>query len=205
MIQFINRGGSKKNAKMSNKLGTHGIAGCLTEIPDNIEIYNTDSLYQAFYNCASLISIPQIDTSNVISMRQAFSSCRSLTSIPLLNTSNVTDMYQAFYNCINLTSIPQIDTSEVTNTQQMFRNCSSLISIPKFDISKTTNVADMFWDCGNLSEESLNNILAMCIGATSYTGKKTLKYIGLSSTQATTCQTLSNYQAFLDAGWTTGY
>lgn len=34
---------------------------------------------------------------------------------------------------------------------------------------------------------------------------KTLKYIGLSAEQATKCTTLSNYQAFLDAGWTTGF
>ena len=40
---------------------------------------------------------------------------------------------------------------------------------------------------------------------TNYTNRKTLAYIGLTSAQATKCTTLSNYQAFLDAGWTTGY
>ncbi|MGN1301209.1 MAG: hypothetical protein ACI4U9_01605 [Clostridia bacterium] len=47
----------------------------------------------------------------------------------------------------------------------------------------------------------------MCINAVGITGSvyKTLKYLGLTSTQATICTTLSNYQAFLDAGWTTGY
>lgn len=34
---------------------------------------------------------------------------------------------------------------------------------------------------------------------------KTLKYMGISSTQATTCQSLSNWSAFTAAGWTTGY
>ena len=63
----------------------------------------------------------------------------------------------------------------------------------------------MFQSCTLLTQESLNNILQMCINATSFTGTKTLKYLGLSSTQATTCQSLSNYQAFLNAGWTTGY
>ena len=45
----------------------------------------------------------------------------------------------------------------------------------------------------------------MCANATSYTYTKTLKYIGLTSEQANKCKTLSNYQAFLNAGWTTGY
>ena len=45
----------------------------------------------------------------------------------------------------------------------------------------------------------------MCANATSYTGTKTLAYIGLTSEQATKCQSLSNYSAFTAAGWTTGY
>ena len=34
---------------------------------------------------------------------------------------------------------------------------------------------------------------------------KKLKDIGLSRTQAQTCTTLSNWQACVNAGWTTGY
>ena len=46
----------------------------------------------------------------------------------------------------------------------------------------------------------------MCITMTNLTKSyKTLKYMGLNSTQATRCKELSNYQTFLDAGWTTGY
>ena len=45
----------------------------------------------------------------------------------------------------------------------------------------------------------------MCINATAYTGTKTLQIVGLSSAQATTCQGLSNYADFVEAGWTTGY
>jgi len=63
----------------------------------------------------------------------------------------------------------------------------------------------MFIHCENLSNESLNNVLQMCINATSYAGTKTLKYIGLTIAQANICQSLSNWQEFLDAGWTAGY
>ena len=47
--------------------------------------------------------------------------------------------------------------------------------------------------------------MQMCINATSHTGTKTLKHIGLTSEQADKCKTLSNYSAFISAGWTTGY
>ena len=63
----------------------------------------------------------------------------------------------------------------------------------------------MFDNCTSLTDDSLNNILAMLTNATAYTRTKTLKYIGLSKTQATTCTTLSNWAACEAAGWTTGY
>ena len=55
-----------------------------------------------------------------------------------------------------------------------------------------------------LTNDSLNNILEMCKNSV-MSSNKTLKYIGLSSTQATTCTTLSNWAACESAGWTTGY
>ena len=77
--------------------------------------------------------------------------------------------------------------------------------IPELDTSNVTIMQNTFNYCPNLSDESLNNILAMCTNATSYTRTKTLKYISLTSEQATKCTTLSNYSAFTAAGWTTGY
>ena len=100
---------------------------------------------------------------------------------------------------------PLLDTSNVTNMNQMFFECTSLKSIPLLDTSNVTAMNYMFRSCTSLSNESLNNVLAMCTNATSYTGTKTLKYIGINTTQATTCQSLSNYSAFTAAGWTTGY
>ena len=66
-------------------------------------------------------------------------------------------------------------------------------------------MSNMFKYCPNLSNESLNNILAMCTNAIKITSNKTLKYIGLTNEQAATCQGLSNYNTFISAGWTTGY
>ena len=149
--------------------------------------------------------IPQLDTSAVTSMSSMFSTCTSLTTIPLLNTSKVTSMSSMFFNCISLTTIPQLDTSAVTSMNNMFSNCTSLTTIPQLDTSKVTGMSSMFYNCKSLSNDSLNNILAMLTNATAYTGTKTLKYISLSETQATTCTTLSNWAECETAGWTTGY
>ena len=185
------------------------LANCtsLTTIPllDTSKV--TDMKYM-FYNCTNLVEIPLLNTSSVTYMNYMFNRCTNLTTIPLLNTSSVTNMGAMFQNCINLTEIPQLDTSEVTDMISMFANCTSLTTIPLLDTSKVTSIIgmdSMFADCTSLSDESLNNILAMCANATSYTGTKTLKYIGLTSVQATRCESLSNYSAFTSAGWTTGY
>ena len=128
-----------------------------------------------------------------------------IKKIPLLDTSAVTSMSSMFSVCTSLTEIPLIDTSKVTSMTYMFSGCTSLTTIPLLDTSKVTNMGSMFYNCTSLSNDSLNNILAMLTNATSYTRTKTLKYIGLSEIQATTCTTLSNWSACEAAGWTTGY
>ena len=148
---------------------------------------------------------PLLDTSNVTNMNSMFRYCYNLIEVSSLNTSNAISMNGMFFGCESLIIIPQLNTSNVTNMDQMFFGCTSLKSIPLLDTSNATTMNYMFRDCTSLSNESLNNVLAMCTNATSYTGTKTLKYIGINTTQATTCQSLSNYSAFTAAGWTTGY
>ena len=164
----------------------------------------TDML-NMFWGCSSLTSIPLLDTSNVTSMEYVFTNCTSLETVPLLDTSNVTDMLNMFSGCTSLTTIPLLNTSSVTNIAGMFNGCTNLTTIPQLNTGNVTNMTNTFSGCTSLSNTSLNNILAMCINATSYIGTKTLATIGLTSIQATTCQGLSNYQDFIDAGWTTGY
>lgn len=176
----------------------------ITTIPA-INTSKATNMERMFYSCTNLIELPQLDTTSVTNMNQMFYDCSSLTIIPLLDTSNVTDMYFTFSGCYNLTTIPQLDTGSVTNMAYMFSGCTSLMTIPQLDTSSVTNMSSMFNRCTSLSDESLNNVLAMCTNATSYTSTKTLAYIGLSEEQATKCTTLSNYSAFTAAGWTTGY
>ena len=138
-------------------------------------------------------------------MQSMFAYCNLLTTIPKFDTSKVTTMFSMFESCKELKAIPQIDTQNVESTFVMFRGCSSLEDVPVLNTAKVTTLLNMFISCSSLSNDSLNNIMQMCIGAIKYTGTKTLKEIGLTSAQATTCQGLSNYQDFINAGWTTGY
>ena len=101
-------------------------------------------------------------------------------------------------------SIPPIDITMATDISYMFVNCINLESVPQLDISNVIYFWNMFQNCPKLTDESLNNIMAMCINVRN-PWDTTLLYVGLSSEQATRCQSLPNYQALLDAGWTTGY
>lgn len=170
-----------------------------------VDTSNATNMSGFFSGCSNLKDLPLLNTGNVTNMQRMFQGCSLLKTVPLIDTSKVQSLFATFQGCSNLVAIPQLDTHNVTNMFVTFQNCAKLRDVPILNTSKITSIDSAFSNCSSLSNESLNNILAMCINATNYTGTKTLKYIGLTSTQATICQGLSNYQAFLDAGWTTGY
>ena len=122
----------------------------LTTIPQ-LDTSNATSMNSMFTGCGSLTTIPQLDTSNVTSMNSMFNGCSSLTTIPQLDTSNVTSMNSMFNVCSSLTTIPQLDTSNVTNMSYMFNGCSSLTTIPQLDTSNVTNMGSMFTKCSSLT------------------------------------------------------
>ena len=181
----------------------NSIASLIRTIPDLDTSGVTNTSYM-FYKCSKITGIPLIDTSDVTNMYAMFQGCSNLRSIPELNTSKVRDTEYMFYGCEELIEIPQLDTGNVNSMYYMFYNCHKLVTIPELDMSNAGGVYGMFSGCTRLSNNSLNTILAMCIKATNVS-TKTLQHIGLTSAQATACQQLSNYQDFLNAGWTTGY
>ena len=128
-----------------------------------------------------------------------------LDGTPLLDTSQLTNCGGLFQNSQNLIFVPMLDISNATDIAFMFGDCTNLIYIPVLNTSKVVDMLGTFTRCPKLSDKSLNNILQMCINASNYRENKTLEYLGLSEEQATKCTTLSNYEAFTEAGWTTGY
>ena len=131
--------------------------------------------------------------------------CADLTTVGTITVTQKCSFTRTFAECKKLTTVGGIN-GKLSNAEETFRNCTLLENIPEFDCSEVIRLYNTFQGCSSLSDESLNNILNICrksnVTNTSY---KTLKFAGLTSEQATTCQGLSNYQAFLDAGWTTGY
>lgn len=128
-----------------------------------------------------IVETSELDFTGITNLSSGFSSCTNLKKVNLTGTNSVTNLYSLFYFCSNLEDVNEFDTSSVTNFNRTFTGCDKL------------------------TNQSLNNILQMCINATNYSGTKTLAQLGLSSTQATTCQGLSNWDAFVAAGWTSGY
>lgn len=168
---------------------------------------NVTSLYGFFQYMTALIEAPMINTENVTTMQSMFEGLTNLLLVPVYNTQSVTNMRAMLRNCTSLETAPLFNTQNVQNFSQMFYQCrNNLKNIPQYNTSSGTNFTDMFFQDYGLTDESLNNILGMCINATSFTGTKDLTSFGLNATYpASRIQALSNYQAFIDAGWTIGW
>lgn len=174
-----------------------------------IDTSNVKSFLNAYFGCSNLKTIKgEIDCSSATSLANMFQNCPLLEEINLKNTENVELMSSLANGNTGLKRINLFNTKKVYAMGSAFSGCTSLEDIPQYDTSglKTTGLQYVFSNCPNLTDESLNNILVMCMNAVGLnSGEKTLKYTGLSSAQATRCQSLSNWQAFVDAGWKTGY
>lgn len=167
---------------------------------------NTPEMIIQGFNLAKDIKYNWDNT--ITSMNSQYYRNTTISFFPSVDTSNVTDMAYCFGSCTFLQSIGQIDTSKVTDMQNMFLSANKLVEVPQLNTSRVTKVYNMFNGCLNLSVTSLNNILAMAININpNYSGVKTLYEMGFRSNYYTTetWQSLPNYQAFLNAGWTMGF
>ena len=129
--------------------------------------------------------------------------------MPLLDMSEALNVSDMFNYCSNLEEVPQFDLGKVTSSARMFRFCTKLKNVPAFNLASVTstmNIDSMYAGCNALTSDSLNNVLATILTLPSNVGgTKTLRYLGLSSTQANTCTGLSNWSSVSALGWTTGY
>ena len=133
-----------------------------------------------------------------------FSKCSNMKSINNLTLKNATEIAELFHTCSSLVTLPEFDTTGVIDMRAMCNNCTSLVSVPIYNTSKLRSggLYYTFGNCPNLSDESLNNIMQMCINSPiNYEGYMCLQQVGLSSSQIEKCRTLSNYSAFIAAGW----
>lgn len=177
------------------------------EIKNNWQ--NIADLSNKFKENRNITIMPLVDTSNATNMSSMFSTS-TLTEIPLLNTENVTDMSYMFNSCELIETIPLLNTGKVTTMKNLFYGCKNLKTIPILDTSKlsgSSSFTTTFGGCVSLTDEGLDNILQICINATSYNGTKTLAKLGLSNLyySASKIQALPSYNNFVNAGWSIGY
>lgn len=209
----VSGGGVDEYFLANTQAGFNGMNGIIKKVP-TLDIANTP--YFSFSNCSFLEEIEGITgTSNRISGHQMFYNCYRLKEIPYFDTSSFTTMENFARNCESLSTIPLFNTSNVTTMNYMLA-CTNeggydgnvLTYVPAFNTSKVTSFTGMFQGRKNMNDEALDNILQMCIGATSFTGSKTLGQLGIYSNSgypASRIQALPHYQDFVNAGWSIGY
>lgn len=203
---------------ISNKTDfSHFFAGnSLSTVAPTVDTSKGTNFSYFFNDCTVLgqyqsdPQVPLYDTSKGTNFSYMFCNCKQLKTVPLYNTSKGTSFSNMFNGCIRLTSAPAIDTSLGTSFSSMFNGCTALVNIPQIDMSSVTSASthqNIVKDCPNLSNESLNNILAALDSRptpSSATYRK-LSYAGISETQAQVCTTLSNWASLEAKGWVTGY
>jgi surface protein len=123
---------------------------CSVKVLEDCVFTNLTSTSNMFYNCSSLTSIPQLDTSNAKNMNNMFYNCKKIITIPQFDTSNATDLSYLMYHCDNLQEIPQLVTSKATNLTSAFRYCAVIETFPQIDISNVTSINNMLSNCAHL-------------------------------------------------------
>ena len=135
----------------------------IASIEEPLPFMDSASFTHYFYNCRSLVSIPEnlfINNPQITIFYSCFYNCTSLTSIPqglFDNNPNVTDFSNCFQRCTSLTSIPVglfDNNPNVTSFRSCFESCSALTSIPQglFDNNpNVTNFSYCFESCSALT------------------------------------------------------
>lgn len=159
---------------------------------------------------SNIINTQAVDTSRLTNMANMFKDCPNVETLDLTgwNFENTTTIGNMFNGCLKLKEVKANEINAINSLSfaNVFSNCPAIETIPYINAPKTTNFSGMFYNVGaNLTDESLDNILRMCISAVSYNRTKSLYYIGLSNRTAystSRIEALPHYQDFINAGWT---
>lgn len=173
-------------------------------IPANKNTDNLENAIRSIENGGQSEYNAKIITTPIVSQYSGI--VRFIKETPAVDISRLqtTTLSYMFSGAENLETVALFDTSRATDFSRMFYNCVKLINVPEFNTSNVTNLQLCFTSCVSLSNESLNNILAMCYKSAATTNKN-LMQIGLTSAQADICETLPNWNAYIASGWAKGY
>lgn len=124
--------------------------------------------------------------------------------------SSFTSCMNSFYGWTTLKKVTMPEnTSYITSVQQMFMGCTALEEFNYFDISNVTTedgIRNMLIDGGGkLTDETLNTLLLMLSETRIPDKSKAFRRVAGYTYPQARLQTLSNYQKFIDAGWSYEY
>lgn len=146
-----------------------------------------------------------------ISFRNNKSEIIDLSGVDFSNYG-ATNFNDIFRECNNVEELHFNNfTKKLGSATNTFNNCYKLKTanfdtINLGDASVANNLQNMFYNCNSLTDDSLNRILLMCTNATGITGTKALKTLNvppaLRARITNNPENYSNYQAFINAGWT---
>jgi len=181
--------------------------GCnKTKTMSNINLINIANAVNAFSYCTNLMQIDNIVfPSSSIQCYGMFAGCNNLVSI--FNTTIHVDNAQfMFSGCNNLITLPNFITTNFANAYCMFSSCFNLIGMPQYNTSNVINMSQMFLRCNNLSNESIQNIVNMCINSNVNSSYRNLScnnyYSPLYGTMFNNSYYQDRWQELTDAGWT---
>ena len=151
-------GGAKVDV---GELGLKLAYSTFSTVPDIFDFSKVTDMYRMFFDCLSLTTIPQMNTSNVTNMNGMFEYCNKLTTIPQIDTSNVTDMSYMFSSCNMLESVPLLDCSKVTSTSSMFNPSylSDHVNLTDMGGFKNLKIDFDIQKAPNLTVQSLMNVI----------------------------------------------
>lgn len=118
------------------------------------------------------------DTENVKNFGEFFYNCRSLTTAPNINTSNATTTVSMFLGCNNLVSIPSYNLGSVETANQMFEYCGELTELPELDLHSVLKANYMCYDCSKLIRANRLYITNLSSAQFMFAGCKRLEEVG---------------------------
>jgi hypothetical protein len=157
------------NAKIGIPTAGRGIHWAITEISD-IDTSTLISTTGLFSDCKNLKKITgELNLQNSDSMYQMFNNCSVLESVDnITNTQNVLTAYQCFYSCFELKTVQLLDFSKVNSLNNLFSNASKITNLGGFKdlgkgyTQKTANYSNYTLDLNNknsLTHDSLMNVI----------------------------------------------
>jgi hypothetical protein len=170
--------------------------GCVKlKVAPKIDWSKCTNTFQMFFNCYSLVYVPDATTpmstnwTGVGSVtRLMFQNCTSLVRAPWLDTSKSSSMQSMFNGCTSLEYVPYYDYTTCTDLSSMFNACSSLQTAPKFNNLTTamTVTTSMFAGCSSLSRAPDINTINVTSTQTMFQNCFALEYVPTYNTSNAT-------------------